>query len=172
MERMDDRDMIQRAQAGDRQAFGVLFDAYYPRVYRYLSERLGGAPEAEDLCQEVFLTVLGSIDEYRCDGPLGFDEWLLNVAHRLAGEYYHRHHGQKLSPPAPPRVAPATGSLLNTNALSLLTDRQRQVITHRFQTGLSARQTATVLRVDPGAVRRLERSAFETWLRCAPPVEE
>src|SRR5205823_10492293 len=126
-------DMIRRAQGGDRQAFGVLFDAYYPRVYRYLSERLGGAPEAEDLCQEVFLTVLGSIDQYRCDGPLGFDEWLLHVAQRLAGDYYRRHHGQKLLPPAPSRPTSATGSLLNLEAMSLLTDRQRQVVAHRFQ---------------------------------------
>ncbi|MHB8576231.1 MAG: RNA polymerase sigma factor [Dehalococcoidia bacterium] len=163
--------MIRRAQAGDRQAFGVLFDAYYPRVYRYLNDRLGGAPEAEDLCQEVFLTVLGSIDQFACDGPLGFDEWLLHVARRKASDHYRsREQVRKIVPqPAAPVRAAAQ---LNGSAVSLLTDRQRQIVLHRFHAGLSVRQTATVLRLDAATVRRVEHSAFETWLRCAPPVEE
>jgi len=113
---MDDHEIIRRAQAGDRQAFGVLFDTYYPRVYRYLNEKLGGAPEAEDLCQEVFLTVLGSIDEYRCDGVLGFDEWLLRVARRLASEHYRsRGRERRVQPaPRPVRVSIGRGSFLRS----------------------------------------------------------
>src|SRR5579883_2266701 len=149
---MDDHEIIRRAQAGDRHAFGVLFDAYYPRVYRFLNERLGGAPEAEDLCQEVFLTVLGSIDEFACDGSLGFDEWLLRVARRMAGEHYRsREQGRKLLPATASKPRPT--ALLNASALELLTDRQRQIVLHRFHAGLSVRQTATVLRLDATTVR-------------------
>ena len=165
---MDDIELIRRAQGGDRSAFGALFDAYYPCVYRYLRDRLGGAPEAEDLCQEVFLTVLGSIDEYPCGADMAFDEWLLRVAHRLATEH-HRNSVQprqrrKLEPAVP---APAR---LNPVAIDLLSEQQRQIVAYRFNAGLSARQTAAALRLEASMVRRIERAALETWLQYAPAV--
>jgi RNA polymerase sigma-70 factor, ECF subfamily len=167
---MDDIELIRRAQGGDRSAFGALFDAYYPCVYRYLRDRLGGAPEAEDLCQEVFLTVLGSIDEYPCGADMAFDEWLLRVAHRLATE----HHRNSVQPrqrrklePAVPAPAPAR---LNPVAIELLSEQQRQIVAYRFNAGLSARQTAAALRLEAPMVRRIERAALETWLQYAPAV--
>ncbi len=168
MNGMDDRDMIRRAQAGDRQAFGVLFDAHYARVYHYLNERLGGAPEAEDLCQEVFLKVLGSIDEYPAGGSISFDEWLLRVAQRLAREHHQARERERRRP------QPQTVSLidsptrLNPEAIALLPAQQQQVVAYRFEAGLSTRQTASALGMDVAMVRRIARTAVETWLRCAP----
>jgi RNA polymerase sigma-70 factor (ECF subfamily) len=172
---MDDREIIRRAQAGDRHAFGALFDAYYPSVYRYLYERLGGSPEAEDLCQEVFLDVLSSIDEYPCDGALGFDEWLLRVARRLAQE----HHGAKVrrqrvrthsGSDLPDKTA--TARRLNPAAVALLSEQQRQIVLRRYDAGLSVRQTAATLHVESAFVRRIEQAAMETWVRCAPAVDD
>jgi RNA polymerase sigma-70 factor, ECF subfamily len=166
---MDDREIIRRAQAGDRDAFGVLFDLYYPGVYRYLSERMGGAPEAEDLCQEVFLKVLGAIDEYPSSGALGFDEWLLRVARRLANEHRSREQHERRAA----RSGPLSGGYrgLNPAALALLHDTQRRVVDCRYQAGLSVRQTASVLGMDSVFVRRVERAALETWLEHAPPAD-
>ncbi|HEY8837589.1 MAG TPA: sigma factor [Dehalococcoidia bacterium] len=151
-------ELIRRAQGGDRSAFGALFDAYYPCVYRYLRDRLGGAPEAEDLCQEVFLTVLGSIDEYPCGADMAFDEWLLRVAHRLATEH-HRNSVQprqrrKLEPAVP---APAR---LNPVAIELLSEQQRQIVAYRFNAGLSARpdRRGTAVGSVNGAADRTRRA--------------
>jgi RNA polymerase sigma-70 factor (ECF subfamily) len=167
---MDDRDLIRRAQAGDRHAFGALFDTYYPCVYRYLYDRLGGDPEAEDLCQEVFLDVLGTIDEYPCDGALDFDEWLLRVARRVAREH---HRGQVHKQRIRQAVNPETTAVrLNPAAVALLSDQQRQVALYRFNAGLSVRQTSAALRIESSLVRRIERAAVQTWIRCAPPVDD
>jgi RNA polymerase sigma-70 factor (ECF subfamily) len=172
MEKMDDREIIRRAQGGDKLAFGALFDAYYPCVYRYLHERLGGAPEAEDLCQEVFLTVLGSIDEYPGEEKLGFDDWLLRVANRLASEHYRgRTQQRRQAPPAPPS-ADSSLPRLNPAAIEILSDQQRQIVAHRYQAGLSVEQTAAVLRLDSLMVQHIERAALQTWLRYAPSVRD
>ena len=168
---MDDREIIRRAQAGDKHAFGVLFDLYYPGVYRYLSERMGGAPEAEDLCQEVFLKVLSAIDEYPNGGVLGFDEWLLRVARRLANEHRLREQRER-RPPARVEARPGVFHGLNPAALSLLHETQRRVVDCRYQAGLSVRQTASVLGMDAAFVRRVERTAVETWLEHAPPLDD
>ena len=168
MERMDDTEVIRRAQAGDRHAFGVLFDTYYPTVYRYLHDRLGGAPEAEDLCQEVFLTVLGSIDEYPCGGKLGFDEWLLHVARRLASEYFSNRNRNRQRRQPQERIEPeAVPPRLNPVAVDLLSEQQRQVAIYRFRAGLSVRQTAAALGMDAAMIRRIQRAALETWLQFA-----
>lgn len=169
LEAMDDREMIRRAQAGDKHAFGVLFDAYYPGVYRYLSERMGGAPEAEDLCQEVFLAVLGAIDEFPTGGTLGFDEWLLRVARRLAREHWLNRQEQRWQPPE--RAESVSGNGLNPAALALLPESQQQVVRCRYHAGFSVRQTAAALGLDVAFVRRIERAALETWLCHAQPDE-
>jgi len=167
---MDDHEIIRRAQAGDKHAFGALFDLYYPTVYHYLNERMGGAPEAEDLCQEVFLTALSAIAEYPADGRLRFDEWLLRVAQRLAREYQQRRQAERRT--APPRRRLARSHSLNPHALALLPDLQRRIVSYRFQTGLSARQTAAALGVETAFVRRAERAALETWIAHAPPCDD
>lgn len=169
LEAMDDREMIRRAQDGDKHAFGVLFDTYYPGVYRYLSERMGGAPEAEDLCQEVFLTVLGAIDEYPAGGALGFDEWLLRVARRLAREHRLSRQQQRHVPAEPEELTP--GNRLNPAALALLPESQQQVVRCRYHAGLSVLQTATALGLEPAFVHRIEQAALETWLGHAEPDE-
>jgi RNA polymerase sigma-70 factor (ECF subfamily) len=167
---MDDREIIRRAQAGDRHAFGTLFDAYYPCVYQYLYDRLGGAPEAEDLCQEVFLDVLGSLDEFPCDDALGFDEWLLKVARRVAQEHHRSQmRRQKVNPAVPQET---TASRLNPAAVALLSEQQQQVAMYRFNAGLSVRQTASALRIEGALVRRIEQAAMETWVSCAPRVDD
>ncbi len=169
---MDDREIIRRAQAGDKLAFGALFDAYYPCVYHYLHARLGGAPEAEDLCQEVFLTVLGSIDEYPGDGKLGFDEWLLRVANRLASEHYRSRTRRRRAAPAVTSNQESTLPRLNPAAIAVLSDQQRQIVAHRYQAGLSVEQTAAVLRLDSLMVQHIERAALQTWVQYAPPVRD
>lgn len=172
---MDDLEIIRRAQAGDRHAFGALFDIYYPCVYRYLYDRLGGAPDAEDLCQEVFLDVLSSIDEYPCDGGLGFDEWLLRVARRVAREHHRsqvrRQRVKSAWQQGQHQQQEATAERLNPAAVALLSEQQRQVVLHRYNAGLSVRQTASALRTEVALVRRIEQAAMQTWLRCAPAVD-
>lgn len=168
MNGMDDRDMIRRAQAGDRHAFGVLFDAHYARVYHYLNERLGGAPEAEDLCQEVFLKVLGSIDEYPAGGSVPFDEWLLRVAQRLAREHHQSRERERRRPQPHAVSLIDSPRRLNPEAMALLPAQQQQVVAYRFEAGLSSRQTAGALGMDVAMVQRIARAAVETWLRLAP----
>jgi RNA polymerase sigma-70 factor (ECF subfamily) len=166
---MENGEIIRRAQAGDRLAFGTLFDTYYPCVYRYLRERLGGAPEAEDLCQEVFLDVLSSIDEYPADGPVSFDEWLLRVAHRLATDY-HRHNQGHRRPPVQQPVPVI--SRLNPAAIALLPEHFQQIVTFRFHSDLSVRQTAASLGLHEDIVKKAVQAAMETWLRYAPAAED
>ena len=47
--------LVDRAQGGDTEAFGRLYDIYADRIYRHIYYRTSNVEDARDLTQEVFL---------------------------------------------------------------------------------------------------------------------
>ncbi len=74
--------LVQRAQEGDRDAFGRLVEQFQPTVQAIALRRLGNASEAMELTQEVFLHILRRIHQLR--EPERFAGWLHQVAVRMA----------------------------------------------------------------------------------------
>ena len=70
--------LVERLQRRDEAAFNELVRLYEKRIYRLLFRMLGDAAEAEDLAQEVFITVFKSIDRFRGDSKLS--TWMYRVA--------------------------------------------------------------------------------------------
>ncbi len=69
---------IQRALAGDHEAFACLVEAYQTAVYNLAYRMLGNAAEAEDAAQETFLRAYIRLDTYDLDRR--FSSWLLAIA--------------------------------------------------------------------------------------------
>ena len=74
--------LVERAQGGDREAFGTLVEQFQRTVYAVCLGRLGNPSEAMELTQEVFLHVMRRIDQLR--EPERFAGWLRQVAVRMA----------------------------------------------------------------------------------------
>ncbi len=70
-------DIIRRAQAGDAEAFGILFQKHKTRVYALCLRMTRNSAEAEDLTQEAFLHVFRKIAAFRADSALS--TWLYRV---------------------------------------------------------------------------------------------
>ncbi len=79
---------MERARAGERAAFGVLYSQYRSAVYGYLRARLLHSGDAEDLCQEVFLRVFGAIARFDARTP--FPAWLLGITRNVLREHVRR----------------------------------------------------------------------------------
>jgi RNA polymerase sigma-70 factor (ECF subfamily) len=75
-------ELVGRAQAGDRDAFGALVEQFQGTVYAVCLGRLSNPSEALELTQEVFLHVLRRIGQLR--EPERFAGWLRQVAVRMA----------------------------------------------------------------------------------------
>jgi len=73
-----ERSLVQRAQAGDEQAFSTLFTLHKKRVYSVCLLMTKDVAEAEDLTQEAFLQVFRSVGSFR--GDSAFSTWLYRVA--------------------------------------------------------------------------------------------
>ena len=78
----DDRSLIQRVQAGDHEAFEALFQRYVPTVYRQAFKLVGNQAEAEEVVQEVFLTIYEKAQTFR--GQSAFSTWLYRVTMNAA----------------------------------------------------------------------------------------
>ncbi len=72
-----DRELVDEILSGNRDQFNLLYKTYFPRVYRFALKRLGDAGEAEDVTQEVFLTLLSALSSYR--GQSSLLVWIFGI---------------------------------------------------------------------------------------------
>ena len=70
--------LIRRLRERDAKAFREVVRLYRDRVFNLTYRMLGNREEAEDLTQEVFISVFKSIDSFRGDSQ--FSTWLLRIA--------------------------------------------------------------------------------------------
>ena len=78
----DERAIVDRVLAGDREAFRALVDREGPGVVRACHRVLADLHEAEDAAQEAFVTAYGALATWRRDGTFG--AWLTRIAVRIA----------------------------------------------------------------------------------------
>lgn len=94
--RKDDQMLILAAKR-ETSSFGVLYEKYFPIVYRYLCQHLAGnTNEALDLAQETFYRAFERIHQYQIRNA-AYDTYLLRIAHRLTIDWYRQPRPQELS---------------------------------------------------------------------------
>lgn len=74
----NDRDWVQRVQAGETDAFEVLVRRHEKRIFNLLYRWLGDHDEAAEAAQEVFLSAYRSLKKFR--GDASFSTWLYRIA--------------------------------------------------------------------------------------------
>ncbi|HEY1555598.1 MAG TPA: sigma-70 family RNA polymerase sigma factor [Kofleriaceae bacterium] len=73
-----ERSLLRRLRDRDERAFRELIEAHRDRVFNITFRMLGNRAEAEDVAQEVFITVFKTIDTFREEAK--FSTWLYRVA--------------------------------------------------------------------------------------------
>jgi RNA polymerase sigma-70 factor (ECF subfamily) len=74
---ISEANLIRRAQEGDAEAFGLLFERHKARVYGLCLRMTRNTAEAEDLTQDAFLHVFRKLAAFRADSALS--TWLYRV---------------------------------------------------------------------------------------------
>ncbi|HSI20967.1 MAG TPA: sigma-70 family RNA polymerase sigma factor [Verrucomicrobiae bacterium] len=81
---------IAQCQAGDQQAFGVLYEAHVEAMYAYFFYRVQERELAEDLVSQLFMRALSRIKQYK--GEKGsFKGWLYRLARNILIDHYRSH---------------------------------------------------------------------------------
>jgi len=73
-----ERSLLRRLRDRDERAFRELLELHRDRVYNITFRMLGNRAEAEDVAQEVFISVFKTIDHFREESK--FSTWLYRVA--------------------------------------------------------------------------------------------
>ena len=84
-EREIDQILVERAQAGDRQAFDQLVSKYQRKLGRLLSRFVRDAAEVEDVTQEAFIKAYRALPSFR--GDSAFYTWLYRIGINTAKNY-------------------------------------------------------------------------------------
>src|SRR5512136_896390 len=89
--------LVVRAQKGEVNAIGQLYDLHRESIFRYFWLRLDDRQLAEDLTGDVFMRMLDALPRYRAYG-LPFRAWLYRIAHNLAIDYFRKMNHQLTVP--------------------------------------------------------------------------
>ena len=76
-EREADQVLVERVQAGDQQAFGVLVAKYQRKLMRLVMRLVRDPAEAEDVTQEAFIKAYRALPNFR--GESAFYTWLYRI---------------------------------------------------------------------------------------------
>ena len=72
--------LVKRAQAGDRGAFGILYERYTRYVQSIARRILRDEGEAEEVCHDVFIQAIEKLDQIK--NPACFGGWIGAIAYR------------------------------------------------------------------------------------------
>jgi RNA polymerase sigma-70 factor (ECF subfamily) len=80
-----DRQLVERAQRGDKQAFSLLVEKYQRKLARLLSRFIRDPAEVEDVTQEAFIKAYRALPAFR--GDSAFYTWLYRIGINTAKNY-------------------------------------------------------------------------------------
>ena len=77
--------LIEKAKNGNKGAFNILVNKYYPRVYATLFSFTKSKEDSEDLSQQTFIKVWQQLSSFR--GDSAFFTWVYRIAINLAKNF-------------------------------------------------------------------------------------
>ena len=176
-------ELVERAQAGETEAFGQIYDRYVDTVFRFIYFRVGNRQLAEDLTSDTFLRALKRIGSFTWQGrDLG--AWLVTIARNLVADHFKSGRyrlevttGDVLDadredrgPEGSPETA-VVNHITNVALLSAvkqLNPEQQECIVLRFLQGFSVAETAQAMGKNEGAIKALQYRAVRALARLLP----
>jgi len=151
---MDDDSMyVARTQSGETEAFGILYDRYLDKIYRFVYYKTFSQETTEDITSQVFQKALEKINSFAADKG-SFSSWLYRIARNSVIDHY-RTAKNDLSledifevgvDERTPETIDAISALKTVqNYLETLDARQREIITLRVWEDKSYKEIAEIV---------------------------
>ena len=175
--------LVERAQAGDSDAFAQIYHRYLDVVFRFIYFRVTNRQVAEDLTAETFLRALKRIGGVTWQGR-DIGAWLVTIARNLVADYFKsgryrfevttgdvleaddEDHGPEGSPEL--AVVDHITNVTLLSAVQRLNPEQRECIVLRFLHGFSVAETAQAMGKNEGAIKALQYRAVRALHRLLP----
>ncbi len=168
---MSEEKLVKKAVKGDERAFGKLYDAYISPIYRYIILRVGNKSVAEDITQEVFLSVWKNINDFQLREGVPFSSYLYKVARNKVIDYYRTEKSsvdiaqvEFLYEDWPDYGLAIDDSLIVQKIkeqLKFLSADEREVIILKYVNELENKEIAEIISKTEGAVRVIQHRALK-----------
>ena len=178
----EEREWLQNAIHGNKEAFGLLIEAYQTPVFNLAYRMLGNADEAEQAAQEAFIRAWTRLDSYNPDHK--FSTWLLTITSNYCIDQLRKRRAQLLSIDGP---LPAHPALMSENSsgpeaqyhqnerqemvqelLQTLPEDYREAVVLRYWHDLSYDEIAEIMDTTVSAIKsrlfRARRQLAETGI--------
>jgi len=172
----NDRELVRRTLAGDRDAFAHLHRRYYPRVYRLALFRCRNAQDAEDAASETFVRAITHLGTFRFGAGESVFPWLGRICTNYIADQARRGGGATLvsldagsvdgvralldglasDKPSPHELAERTETqALMRSAVAGLPRDQQEAILLRFGADMPLKEIAAEMNKSEGAIKSL-----------------
>jgi len=162
--------LLEQAKRFDPDALRALHNRLYEPVYRYVHFKVSDPQASEDLTSEVFLRVLEALKKGKTWKTTP-DAWIFGIARNVVADHYRKTGrrnevalDERLTMPdeqsPTKRIVVAEQHEELAQAITSLTDEQRDVVLLRFMEGLSINDVAKAMGKTPGAVKGLQHRAL------------
>ena len=144
---------------------GELYEEFFPKVFSYVSYRVGSVHQTEEIVSIVFLRAAESYPRFRWQHDQSFSAWVFRITQNAISDFHRKGQAQRtsLSLDDLPEIAsdetPIEQKLfmkerfkLLREVISSLAPRAQEVITLRFFGELSNQEIAEVLGVEQRTV--------------------
>lgn len=149
----NDPQLLKEYQKGDRKAFEFLVKSYLQPIYNFVCRFVGGAHNAEDITQEVFVKVWKNAKRF--DPSKSFKTWIFHIAKNASLDFLKKKKEIMFSEfedtiadqsPLPQELATKVDASLNFNSmLGQLAPKHRMVLFLRYNDHFTFREIAESL---------------------------
>lgn len=151
--------LIDRAQKGDKDAYGQIYKLFYKRIYRYCQFNINRIEIAQDICQETFLRAWKSLSNFSQRSG-SFQAYLFKIAHNLIIDWSRKKKEvslNKYEEPAPDVLHEDLEKQERVQkvktALSKLDGQEQQIVILRYFEEMTTAEVAKVTGIREGATR-------------------
>lgn len=157
----EELELMTRVQQGDMKAFDSLVDRLWPRTFLYAQHLTRNRERAYDVAQEAFARLWQRKDDWKLSGAVG--AWLFRTARnivisearkaRVRQRWSWVHREQAVAPRTPlEEVESNEVRIAVENAIQQLPERRREVFSLFHLYGMSHREIAAILDIQPQSV--------------------
>jgi len=142
----EEKQLVERAAAGNHEAFGALFEAYYSMIYGFAYRMCFLKEDAQDAAQETFIKAARSLKNFNC--RTSFKQWLYRIALNTCHDRNRSQMRQERIAAAYAEEGQASEAADYSSvhrALDSLDESQRLTITLVYMEGMSHADAASVL---------------------------